>query len=117
MELTTASLEGQHVRLEPVKPHMREGVRAALDCDPEAWAIQLASGCGDGFPGYWAAMLTPSPPESRIGFAVRLLSSCRHPGRTSALNPLQTFGDRLLGARCSRSGQPGRHPESGRSFS
>ncbi len=83
MELATAPLEGWHVRLEPVEPHMREEMRAALDCDPEAWAIQFASGHGDGFPGYWAAMLTPNPPGSRIGFAIRLLSSGQLVGTTS----------------------------------
>jgi RimJ/RimL family protein N-acetyltransferase len=83
MELSTAPLEGRHVRLEPVQSDMREELRAALDCDPETWAIQFASGCGDGFPKYWAAMLTPNPPGSRIGFGVRLLSSGRLVGTTS----------------------------------
>lgn len=83
MELSTAPLEGQHVRLEPVEPHMRKELRAALDCDPEAWAIQFANGRGDDFPDYWAAMVTPSPAESRIGFGVRLRSSGQLVGTTS----------------------------------
>ena len=83
MELSAAPLEGDHVRLEPVQPHIRQELRAALDCDPEAWTIQFASGYGDDFPDYWAAMLTPSPPGSRISFGVRLRSSGRLVGTTS----------------------------------
>lgn len=83
MELSTPPLEGQHVRLEPVQPHMREELRAALDCDPEAWAIQFANGRGDDFPDYWSAMVTPSPPGSRIGFGVRLGSTGQLVGTTS----------------------------------
>lgn len=83
MELESIPFDGQYVRLEPVKPHMREEMRAALDCDPEAWAVQFANGRGDGFAGYWDAMLTPSPPGSRIGFAVRLQSNGRLVGTTS----------------------------------
>lgn len=62
---------------------MRDEMQAALDCDPEAWAIQFASGRGDGFPTFWEAMLTPRPPASRIGFAIRLLSNEQLVGTTS----------------------------------
>ncbi len=83
MQLTVTPLEGRHVRLEPVAPIMRDEMRSALDCDPAAWALQFMNGRGDGFPGYWTAMLMPSPPGSRIAFAVRLRSSGRLVGTTS----------------------------------
>lgn len=83
MELSAELLEGRHVRLEPAGPDMRDELRAALDCDPEAWAIQFANGRGDAFSGYWAGMLTPNPPGSRIAYGVRLRSSGRLVGTTS----------------------------------
>jgi RimJ/RimL family protein N-acetyltransferase/extradiol dioxygenase family protein len=86
MELLAAPLEGRYIRLEPVEPHMREEMRATLDCDPETWAIQFANGRGDGFAGYWAGMLMPSPPGSRISFGVRLLSTGQLVGTTSFHN-------------------------------
>ncbi len=83
MELLTTPLEGQYVRLEPVEPQMQEEMRAALECDPETLAIQFASGRGEGFPSYWAAMLTPCRPGSRIGFGIRLLNNGQLVGTTS----------------------------------
>ena len=37
--LPAAVLQGRHVRLEPYGEHLREPVRAALDCDPDAWQL------------------------------------------------------------------------------
>lgn len=37
------TLTGPHIRLEPVTAADEDELRAALDCDPENWAIQIAS--------------------------------------------------------------------------
>ncbi len=83
MQLLSAPLDGRYVRLEPVTPAMQEEMRYALDCDPDSWALQFMNGRGPGFADYWAAMVTPSPPGSRIAFGVRLRSDGRLVGTTS----------------------------------
>ena len=83
MKLLAMPLEGRHVRLEPVTSSVRDEMRLALDCDPDAWALQFANGRGSGFADYWAAMVAPTPPGSRIAFGVRLRSSGRLVGTTS----------------------------------
>lgn len=53
MKLETVVLEGQHVRLEPLGEANRAEVRAALDCDPEAWSIMVNVGFGEHFERWW----------------------------------------------------------------
>lgn len=80
MQLRAQPLEGRVVRLEPVVPAMREEMRAALDGDPEAWALQVTNGSSDGFSSYWDAMCGQS---DRIAFGVRLRSTGALVGTTS----------------------------------
>ena len=83
MTIAAQPLEGEHVRLEPVgagDPALREELRAALDCDPENWSIQLVSARGADFDDYWQAMVGM---EGRIGFAVRDRASGRIAGTSS----------------------------------
>jgi len=44
--MKTIPLEGRHVRLEPFDELLREPVRAALDCDPDAWRLFAINGQG-----------------------------------------------------------------------
>jgi RimJ/RimL family protein N-acetyltransferase len=83
MELSVTPLEGEHIQLQPTEPGMRDELRAALDCDPEAWALQYSNGRDSAFPAYWAAMAAPQRPGSRIAFGVRLRTSGRLVGTTS----------------------------------
>ncbi len=83
MQLQVAPLQGEYVILDPVTPTMRDEMRDALDCDPNAWAIQFTNGRGPGFPDYWAAMIAPNPPGSRIAFGMRLRSNGLLVGTTS----------------------------------
>ena len=80
MQIRAEVLEGRHVRLEPASDSLREEMRAALDCDPDNWAIQSVNARGADFDGYWQAMVaTPG----RIAFAVRDLASGRLAGTSS----------------------------------
>src|SRR5579862_7255313 len=53
MELSHRRLDGRFVSLEPVRAAHKEEVRAALDCDPETWALMPYTALGDRFDGYW----------------------------------------------------------------
>lgn len=82
MKIESRVLEGAHFLLEPVTEAHRDELRAALDCDPDNWAIQLASAQGEHFGGYWHS-LTETP--GRIPFAVRDKASGRLAGTSSFL--------------------------------
>ena len=49
MKLEFDDLEGHHVRLEPFMQQLKEEVRAAVDCDPNAWAIMPINPTAGGF--------------------------------------------------------------------
>lgn len=71
MDLRTEVLEDRFVRLEPFTPALEAEVRAALDCDPDAWDIMVGAAYGDHFDGWWASALAAMAAGSRIAFAVR----------------------------------------------
>ena len=71
MILKPAVLENAFVRLEPFEPTIENEVRAALDCDPDAWDGMVAAACGAHFDGWWAAALAGMATGSRIPMAVR----------------------------------------------
>lgn len=79
-------LKGAHVRLEPITPDLREEMRGAIDCDPEAWEIMSINGCGEGFPEWWAMATRQAEEESRLTFAIRRLSDKKVVGTSSYLN-------------------------------
>lgn len=83
MDLRPRTLAGAHVRLEPVTPAHHDEMRAALDGDPENWAIQLMCARAEHWPGYWEAMLG-SP--GRIAYAVRDLTFGGLAGTSSFLH-------------------------------
>lgn len=71
MKLATVVLEGRLVRLEPFAPALEAQVRAALDCDPDAWNGMVGAAYGPHFDAWWASALRAMEGGSRIAWAVR----------------------------------------------
>lgn len=71
MKLSTVVLEDRFVRLEPFTAGLEGEVRAALDCDLDAWSGMVSAACGEHFDLWWAAALKAMATGSRIAFAVR----------------------------------------------
>ena len=71
MVLRTEVLEDRFVRLEPFAPALEAEMRAALDCDPDAWDIMVGAAYGEHFDGWWASALTAMKAGTRIAWAVR----------------------------------------------
>lgn len=53
MNLAPKVLEGRFIRLEPINDANREGLRQALDCDPDTWQLMSLPGQGDAFQDWW----------------------------------------------------------------
>jgi len=89
MRIGAGPLEDRFVRLEPFEDGLKAEVRAALDCDPEAWAIMVGSAQGEHFDGWWTAALTAMRAGTRIAYAVRRRSDGTVVGTTSLyeINP------------------------------
>lgn len=83
MKLSPVVLENRFVRLEPFSAGLEGEMRAALDCDPEAWNGMVSAAYGEHFDGWWAAALKAMASGSRIAFAVRRLSDRTVVGTTS----------------------------------
>jgi len=83
VKLSPVVLEDRFVRLEPFTAGLEGEVRAALDCDPEAWNGMVSAAFGEHFDGWWAAALKAMVGGSRIAFAVRRLSDGAVVGTTS----------------------------------
>lgn len=86
MNLKAKVLKGRFVRLEPITPDMREEMRGAIDCDPDAWEIMSVNGCGEGFSEWWNAMLAGHERGDAVTFAIRRLSDKKVVGTSSYLN-------------------------------
>ena len=89
MRIAMVPLEDRFVRLEPFEEALRGEVRAALDCDPDAWGIMVAPAYGDHFDGWWASALAAMRAGTRIAYAVRRRSDGAVVGTTSLyeINP------------------------------
>lgn len=83
MELAATVLENRFVRLEPFAEALREEVRVALDCDPEAWEIMVGAAWGPHFDSWWASAMAAMAARSRIPWAVRDRTDGRVVGTTS----------------------------------
>ncbi|MBB4799501.1 RimJ/RimL family protein N-acetyltransferase [Brevundimonas bullata] len=83
MKLSPVVLENRFVRLEPFSAGLEGEVRAALDCDLDAWNGMVSAAYGEHFDGWWAAALKAMATGSRIAFAVRRLSDGAVVGTTS----------------------------------
>ena len=73
MKLAVRSLENRWVRLEPFEAALADEVRAALDCDSDAWDIMVGAAYGPHFDGWWASALKAMEAGTRIAYAVRRL--------------------------------------------
>ncbi|WP_312147494.1 GNAT family protein [Brevundimonas sp.] len=83
MKLSPVVLEDRFVRLEPFNAGLEDEMRAALDCDPEAWNGMVSAAYGEHFDSWWAAALKAMSVGSRIAYAVRRLSDAAVVGTTS----------------------------------
>ena len=83
MKLGAVVLEDRFVRLEPFTKGLEGEVRAALDCDRDAWNGMVAAAYGEHFDAWWAAALKAMASGSRIAFAVRRQSDGAVVGTTS----------------------------------
>jgi len=84
--MKTIPLQGRHVRLEPFTEALREPVRAALDCDPDAWRLFALNGQGDDFPGFWRTLNDQVAQGGWIAYAIRAAATGAVVGTTSFLN-------------------------------
>ncbi len=69
MKLEYIPLAGRFLRQQPLAPELKAEVRAAVDCDPETWAIMPVNPMGDGFDDYWSAACG-APPGPRMACAI-----------------------------------------------
>jgi RimJ/RimL family protein N-acetyltransferase len=97
MNLAFQTLAGRFVRLEPFAPPLKADVRAAVDCDPDTWAIMPASPTGDRFEEYWAAACH-APLSERMAYVIRQLSDQRVVGMSSYYTALASQGGVEIGS-------------------
>ena len=98
MELPVVPLEGRFVRLEPLAQALKEELRAALDCDPEAWALVSATSQGPAFDAGWDKALAQTAAGELVPYAVRRLTDGLVVGRTCFLNLRLADGGLEIGA-------------------
>jgi N-acetyltransferase len=96
MQLIFKTLEGRFVRLEPFEPRLKEEVRAAVDCDPETWAIMPINPMGEGFEQYWS-VACGAPLNERMAYAIRRRSDQRVVGISSFYTSLANQGGVEIG--------------------
>lgn len=89
MRLEVRPLKNRWVRLEPFTPALEAEVRAALDCDRDAWDVMVGAAYGPHFDGWWASALKAMEAGSRIAYAVRRLEDGAVVGTSSLyeINP------------------------------
>src|SRR5258706_11662254 len=96
MELAHQPLEGRFVLLEPFAPALKAEVRAAVDCDPETWAIMPVNPMGEGFESYWSSTCGARPDE-RLAYAIRRRSDGRVVGMSTFYTMLISQGGIEIG--------------------
>jgi N-acetyltransferase len=89
-------LEGIHIRLEPFAEHLKEEVRAAIDCDSESWGIMPINPTGAGFENYWSVACGASIDE-RMPYAIRRRTDGRVVGMSSYYTALVDQGGVEIG--------------------
>ena len=97
MEIEFCDLEGRFVRLEPFAPELKEEVRAAIDCDPEAWSIMPVNSRGADYESYWA-VACGAPTNERMSYAIRRRSDSRVVGTSSYHTALAGEGGVEIGS-------------------
>jgi N-acetyltransferase len=96
MELAFQPLLGRFVRLEPFEPKLKGEVRAAIDCDPETWAIMPVNPTGEGFESYWSIGCNARLDE-RMSYAIRRRSDGRVIGMSTYYMALASQGGVEIG--------------------
>ena len=96
MKLEYIPLTGRFLSLQPFAPDLKEGVRAAVDCDPDTWAIMPVNPMGDGFDVYWSAACG-APPDQRMAYAIRRCSDGRVIGMSTYYTELAGQGGVSIG--------------------
>lgn len=96
MNLEHIPLTGGFLRLQPFAPDLKDEVRAAVDCDPETWAIMPVNPMGDGFDVYWSAACG-APPNQRMAYAIRRRSDDRVIGMSTYYTELLSQGGVSIG--------------------
>lgn len=91
MNLSPVILENAFVRLEPFCEALREEVRVALDCDPEAWSGMVTAAYGSHFDPWWQAAQKALGAGNRIAYAVRRKSDGAVVGTTSLYEIKPTY--------------------------
>ena len=89
MELEFDDLEGRHIRLEPFEAHLKEEVRAAIDCDPEIWDIMPINPTGASFESFWA-VACGAPVDVRMPYAIRRREDARVVGMSLLHVPVRS---------------------------
>jgi N-acetyltransferase len=97
MDMGFHPLQGRFVRLEPITPEHREELRAAVDCDPEAWSIMLVNPVGAGFEEFWSATCG-APLSERMPYVIRRLSDGRVVGTSTYFTASAKHGGVEIGA-------------------
>ena len=87
MRIEPAVLENAWVRLEPADTVDPEEVRAAIDVDPDAWAVMVSTAHGAAFDCWWANRITHMHSGGGVSYAVRQCLNGRIVG-TSSLHDL-----------------------------
>lgn len=88
--LENTALDGRHVRLEPYDDALRAPVRAALDCDPDAWRLFAANWQGPGFDAWWSTVTALVAQGDWVAYAIRARATGAVVGTTSFLNVRRT---------------------------
>jgi RimJ/RimL family protein N-acetyltransferase len=96
VELDFSEMEGANIRLEPFVVQLKEEVRAAVDCDPEAWDIMPMSPTGAGFEDYWS-VACGAPPKERMSYAIRRRADGRVVGMSTYYTSLADQGGIEIG--------------------
>lgn len=86
INLKSIALEGNFIRLEPYAITLKEGLRAALDCDAAAWDLFSLSGQGEHFEHWWSFINRQIGAGSWLAYAIRTLSDNQVVGTSSFLN-------------------------------
>jgi len=96
MRLKYVPLAGRFLQLQPFAPDLKAEVRAAVDCDPDTWAIMPVNPMGDGFDSYWSAACG-APLGERMAYAIRRCRDARVIGMSTYYTGMQNQGGVEIG--------------------
>jgi N-acetyltransferase len=97
MDLNFQHLTGRFVQLEPFAETLKEGVRAAVDCDPATWTIMPVNASGKGFDDYWR-VACGAPANDRLACAICRRSDGKIVGMSTFYTSLASQGGVEIGS-------------------